>query len=38
MNEVLFAVGLPWSATGASVLLTLVLPRQPVGFERLSLW
>jgi hypothetical protein len=39
MNGVLFAVGLlVVLATGASVLFTLVLPRRPVGFERLSLW
>ncbi len=37
MNDVLFAVGLLVVLfTGASVLFTIVLPREPRGFERLS--
>ncbi|HEY5245677.1 MAG TPA: hypothetical protein VIJ60_08420, partial [Acidimicrobiales bacterium] len=37
MNELLFAIGLVVVLfTGASVLFTIVLPREPRGFERLS--
>ncbi len=39
MSGLLFAVGvLVVVATGASVLFTMVLPRRPAGFERVSLW
>ena len=39
MNDVLFAVGLVIVLlTSASVLFTIVLPREPRGFERLSSW
>jgi hypothetical protein len=39
MSEFLFALGLlVVVATGASVLFTMVLPRRPAGFERVSLW
>ena len=39
VNDFLFAVGLVVVLfTGASVLFTIVLPREPRGFERLSSW
>lgn len=39
MNAFLFVVGLVVVVgTGASVLFTMVLPRRPAGFERVSLW